>query len=240
MVNVCVKPKEGEAVVFPVYKGLLRLHSPFFNRLCAADKNAVLFELVDQDPSLFNYFVQWMIAEKYEFVVGNHWPNPTKRLAYRSLIDLWLLAKVLEVPQFANAVIADILNEFQQDPFRIHWSVIEYVYTRTKDDVGSQQIRRPFVYTYARHTGKSFTGEEIRKTSQPEFFADVLNRLVELRTKSKDEPLDPKWFRFKKVAKAVEVVMPVQVTTVADDDVQFICDRRVERKQHIIASIVRV
>ncbi|KAL2075228.1 hypothetical protein VTL71DRAFT_171 [Oculimacula yallundae] len=140
--------------------------------------------LYDMDDHVFGLFVNWLYTEK---VANKHGKPPFQH----RLMELWVLAKRLEMPGLSNAAL-DALEARRRQEGAFRTKSLAYVYEKTKE---GDALRRYIVDVCS--FVPSFL-EEIQKDHLPEdFMHDMFNASLEERVKTEEDEVDASRYHLK-------------------------------------------
>lgn len=185
MIKIMVVASNGEAREFDVYKGLLRRYSSYFSFDCDSSEGLTCLKMMDVDPEVFAYFVQFINAKQFVYDINSHEEGREGHI-YIPLIKLWLLAQRIRYKQLADAVVKETIQTFTKHNKTLADAVtIHFLYTSTKDMKEARPLRLLFVHLAARwaNTSDIFRGHEAQICSP--FMTDMVRRLAILRDNPK-------------------------------------------------------
>ncbi|KAI9658960.1 MAG: hypothetical protein M1821_001920 [Bathelium mastoideum] len=115
---------------FFVYEKHLTHHSTFFRKALSGpwtESISRVIELPEDEPKVFQLFVQWLYTEDYA-----HYSDCAAPKEYH--YKLYVFADKLQVPALKNCVIDNLINDqFLQDLIPFHEPDIRFVYKHTTE-----------------------------------------------------------------------------------------------------------
>jgi hypothetical protein len=167
---------KGEVKQFVIYKNLASYYSTYLASAFSADSSEKDLKLVDVEPKIFELFLQWLNAGRFDYKYKN-WVHDAEDI-YGPLVELYELAERLGTTALMNLAITTIREVFINNKGERFFSVplINHVYLQTHKGSPLRRIIRDMFAFNADETKLKF-----RKTVNinPEFEADVRARLFQ-------------------------------------------------------------
>lgn len=174
--TIMVVSSKGEAKQFVIYKNLASYYSTYLASAFSADDSETELKLVEVEPRIFELFLQWLNAGRFDYKSKN-WLHDGEDI-YGPLVELYELAERLGTNALMNLTITTIREVFIDNKGERFFSIplINRVYPRTHKGSPLRRIIRDMFAFNADETMLQF-----RKTVNinPEFEADVRARLFQ-------------------------------------------------------------
>lgn len=175
-VKVMPNAEEGESKEFIVHRRLICHYSGYFAKIFGDDSSMNCAKKDNTSPRIFELFVQFIYAQDFDYK-WKAWVAPEED-PYFPLVELYRLARELEVPALMNKTISTIVKLFKDFELKVFVSpqIINYIYGITNK---GDPLRRVVVAMFAFHNRKKTLKFDKNLLLPAEFDAELRDMYIE-------------------------------------------------------------